>query len=393
MRNFLKIVLLILSCAAALPGHAQVSARFDTSRMERDLGIMNMVLDRLVFNTSGSFARFGGAATKGIYLPDYGVIFLMPNPSGALTIYSVTENARRLEEELVAQQRRLKSTPRAKSGEGSSVAYEYRTENKRDIKTPLVEFFSKYADAIGQLDDSERIAVYRAGNANMLYSFTVTGQTVTRSGGEKGVENILAVARKADIVALRSGKLRTDDFTNRLVFKNIETEAASSEIDIMARIIDTALQGRAREQAFHTNNSRGIYLDDFGVVFFINANFGHEAHVVNLWKAAEEQRALEEGLQKRVLDLQKATEQRRENWAAQYKKFKQQLTEVIADYGHTLRQLEPQDNIVITADLDGAPEEGPGYFVCRVKKQHVEALNARRISREQLLKMISYAEY
>lgn len=207
------------------------------------------------------------------------------------------------------------------------------------------------------------------------------------------MEDVLAVARKADIVALRSGRLKADDFTSRVVFKNIEAETGNSEIDIMARIIDTALRGRTQEQGFHTNTAHGIYLDDFGAIFFTNATFGHEAHVVNLWKAAEEQRALEEGLQKRVLDLQKASEQRRENWATQYRKFKQQLSEVIADYGHTLRQLEPQDNIVITAELDNAPDEGPNYLVCRVKKQQVEAFNARRISREQLLKMISYTEY
>jgi len=375
-----------------LPLRAQVSAPLDTSRMERDLGIMNVVLDRLVFKTSGPFARLGGAATKGIYLPDYGVIFLLPNPSGAFTIYSVSGNARRLEEEL-AQQRRVKSTSRAKPGEGSGVAYEYRTENQRDFKTPLVEFFAKYADAIGQLDDSERIAVYRSGGGNnMFYSLSVSGQTVARNSTETGAEDVLAVARKADIVALRRGKLKADDFTNRLIFKNVETETANSEIDIMARIIDTALQGRTREQTLQTNNSRGIYLDGFGAIFFTNATFGHDAHV-NVWKAIEEQRALEEGLQRRVLDLQKAAEQRRENWTTQYKKFKQQLSEVMADYGHTLRQLKPQDNIVITADLDNTPEEGPGYLVCRVKKQHVDAFNARRLSREQLLKMISYTEY
>ena len=391
MRKFLKIFLFLLSGIVALPAQAQTSAAFDTSRMERDLDIMNMVLDRLVFHPSGSFARLGGS-TKGIYLPDYGVIFLMPNSSSAFTVYSLSGQVRRIEE-TAALQRRLKPAARTKSGEGSSVAYEYRTENTQDIKTPLVEFFSNYADAIGQLDDSERIAVYRAGNANMFYSFTMAGEGVARSGGVKDVEDILAVARKADIVALRSGRLKADDFTSRVMFKNIEAETANSEIDIMARIIDTALRGRTPEQGFHTNTAHGIYLDDFGAIFFTNATFGHEAHIVNLWKAAEEQRALEEGLQKRVLDLQKASEQRRENWATQYRKFKQQLSEVIADYGHTLRQLEPQDNIVITAELDNAPEEGPNYLVCRVKKQQVEAFNARRISREQLLKMISYTEY
>lgn len=391
MRNCLKIFLLVLSFAAAWSVRAQVSASFDTSRMERDLGIMNVVLDRLVFKTSGPFGHLG-VSTRGIYLPDYGVIFLMPNHSSAFTIYSVTGNARRLEEEL-AQQRRVKSTSRAKASEGSGMAYEYHTENKRDFKPSLVEFFSKYADAIGQLDDSERIAVYRSGSGNnILYSLTVTGQAVARSGVETGTEDVLAVARKADIVALRSGKLKTDDFMNRLVFKNIEGETANSEIDIMARIIDTALQGRTREQVFQTTNSRGIYLDDFGVIFFTNATFGNDAYTT-VWKTYEDQRTLEEGLQRRVLDLQRASEQRRENWTMRYKKFKQQLSEVIADYGHTLRQLKPQDNIVITANLDNTPEGGPSYLVCRLKKQHIDAFNARRITREEMVKLISYTEY
>jgi hypothetical protein len=387
MKIFLVLFIFFFSF---LPLQAQVSAPFDTARMERDLDIMNVVLDRLVFNVPAHFARLGSGSTKGIYLPDYGVIFLMSNPNSAFAIYSVTENVRRLEQEL-AQQQKIRPLTRAKAGEGRSAAYAYRTENTQELKTTLMEFFSKYADAIGQLDDSERIAVYTSGGGNALHSFSVSGQTVWRSGGETGSEDVMAVARKADIVALRSGKLKADDFTSRVIFKNIETEAASSEIDIMARIIDTALQGRTREPAFHTNNSYGIYLDDFGAIFFTNATFGRELQLQVLQELAR--RELEASLRSRVTELQTASEQRRESWTAQYKKFKQQLSEVIADYGHTLRQLKPQDNIVITADLDNAPDNSRNYLICRTKKQHIDAFNARRITREQLLKLISYTEY
>ncbi len=385
MKIFLFIFFFSLSF---LPLSAQVSAPFDTARMERDLDIMNAILDRLVFNVPAHFARLGSGSTKGIYLPDYGVIFLMPNQSNSFAIYSLTGKIRQLEEE---QQRRVKATTRAKTGEGSGTAYEYRTENKRDFKTPLIEFFSNYADAIGQLDDAERIAIYTSSGGSAFYSVTGPGQSIWRSGTEAGAEEVLAVARKADIVALRSGKLKTDEFTDRLIFKNIETEASNSEIDIMARIIDTALQGRTREQAFHADHSRGIYLDDFGAIFFTNATFGRELQMKIFQDMAR--RELEESLNKRVTELQNASEQRRESWTAQYKKFKQQLSEVLADYGHTLRRLKPQDNIVITADLDNAPDDGRSYLICRIKKQHIDAFNAGRISREQMLKLISYTEY
>jgi superfamily II RNA helicase len=110
-------------------------------------------------------------------------------------------------------------------------------------------------------------------------------------------------------------------------------------------------------------------------------------------RTAEDLARANESLQRRLTSLQKASEERRENWLAQYKKFKQRLAEVMADYSHTLRQLKPQDNIVVTVDLDYALDDGPQYFVCRVKKQQVDAFNARRLTREQFMKQIAFMEY
>jgi hypothetical protein len=185
--------------------------------------------------------------------------------------------------------------------------------------------------------------------------------------------------------------LKSEDFNSRLVFQNVEPEITSSEVDIMARIIDTALQGRARQSMFQSSNSRGIYLEDYGVIFFTNVTIGNEFSM-RIFEDMSKPTA-QESIERRLLDLQEASQQRRENWVAGFKKFKQQLGEVIADYGHTLRQLRPQDSIVITADLESAPEDAPQFLVCRVKKQQVDAFNARRISREQLLKQIAFMEY
>lgn len=390
----------ILCVGITGPAAAQVSAPFDTARMERDLNIMNAILDRLVFEVPGSLARVGGDATKGIYLPDYGVIFFAPRRSSLFQVYSITlDNARR---QVDAEAEMQKKASRAKAGEGIASTYEYRTADKRDRKVPLIEFFSKYADAIGQLDDSERIAIYSTSGSNVFYSFGGDLQMTARGGAESSPEDLLAVARKADIVALRSGKIKADDFTGRIVFKDIDTEAANADIDIMAGIIDRAFQTRRRtndDVLLRTSNTHGIYLDDFGAIFFTEATYTRDMNVQILQtyerQAAEYyERAKQQSLEHRLTTLQKASEQRRESWWAGYKKFKQQLGDLIVDYGHTLRQLNPQDNIVITANLDNAGSgEGPDYLVCRIKKQQVEAFNARRITREQLLNMIVYNEY
>lgn len=367
---------------------AQVSAAFDTARMQRDLDIMNAILDRLVFNTPSHFIRLGGDATKSLYLPDYGVIFLMPLHSHGLRVYSVSGDAERQYRKAVETYSRTTPRTKARSGSGS-------TQPKRDglqkIKEPLVEFFAKYADAIGQLEDAEKIAVYATGGDNWFFS-AGEGLTISSSSErEAGGKDMLAVARKADIVAVRTGRLKSEDFSSRIVFQNVEPEVTSSEVDIMARIIDTALQGRARQSMFHGSNSRGIYLEDYGVIFFTNVAIGHEFSMRIFEDMSKH--AAQESIERRLLELQEASQQRRENWAVGFKKFKQQLGEVIADYGHTLRQLRPQDSIVITADLESAPEDAPQFLVCRVKKQQVDAFNARRISREQLLRQIAFMEY
>lgn len=403
MKRRLIFLITLAGWELALPLHAQVSAPFDTVRMERDLNIMNAILDRLVFEVPGQLARVGGDATKGIYLPDYGVIFFTPRRASLLHVYSVTiDNARRQVEAYQRDAEVHKKTPRAKSGEGVASMYEYHAASQRDRKVPLIEFFSKYADAIGQLEDSERIAIYSTSGSNIFYSFGGELSTTARSGAEPGQEDMLAVARKADIVALRSGKIKADDFTGRIVFKNIDAEAANADIDIMAGIIDRAFQTRRRaddDMLLRTSNTHGIYLDDFGALFFTDATYTRDMSIQILQtyerQAAEYyERAKQESLERRLTSLQKASEQRREDWRVGYKKFKQQLGDLIADYGHTLRQLNPQDNIVITANLDNAGSgEGPAYLVCRIKKQQVDAFNARRITRAQLLNMIAYNEY
>jgi hypothetical protein len=384
------ILLVTIFVGMTLPAfvRAQVSAAFDTARMQRDLDIMNTVLDRLVFNTPSYFIRLGGDATKSIYLPDYGVIFLMPMHAHGLRVYSFSGEAERQYRKTVETYSR--TAPRAKARSGSASA-ESKRDDLQKIKEPLVEFFAKYADAIGQLDDAEKIAVYATSGDNWFFSAGEAWTISSSSGMEARGKDMLAVARKADIVALRSGRLKSEDFNSRLVFQNVEPEITSSEVDIMARIIGTALQGRGRQSMFHSSNSRGIYLEDYGVIFFTNVTIGHDFSM-QIWEDFGK-RAAQESIERRLLELQEASQQRRETWSAGFKKFKQQLGEVIADYGHTLRQLKPQDNIVITADLENTPEGEPQFLVCRAKKQHVDAFNARRISREQLLKQIAFLEY
>jgi hypothetical protein len=99
----LLILFVTIAMAASLP--AQVTARFDTARMQRDLDIMNAILDRLVFQTPSHFIHLGSEATQSIYLPDYGVIFLMPQQAGVLRVLSLIPDAGCRRDEIIYKDR------------------------------------------------------------------------------------------------------------------------------------------------------------------------------------------------------------------------------------------------------------------------------------------------
>lgn len=392
--NKFFILLLLLSgfVGATSPLNAQVAAPFDTSRMRRDLDIMEGILDRLVFGSPGRFIRISGDGAQGIYLPKYGVIFRMPLRHAYISVFNISPEERRGQRE--AYQKAVEAhekAQQAKSTRRRGASTYYYAGEAQNINETLMEFFANYADAIGQLEDSERIAVYVTAGDNVLLSFSEGWEVSTYGAATAGVREKLAVARKSDIVALRIGRLKQNDFEKRVALQEMAGEEKRSEIDIMAGIIDAALQRRSGEPFFRGTESRGIYLDDYGVIFFTNAAFGQSFSFQFFDRPGESEAA--ESIRRHLIELETASKRRRENWHAEYKKFKHQLGEMIADYGHTLRQLKPQDHIAISADLVNVLEEGPHHLVCSVKKQHVDAFNSRRISREQLIKQISYMEY
>ncbi|MDZ7343199.1 MAG: hypothetical protein ONA90_01660 [candidate division KSB1 bacterium] len=394
MKKF-SILLLLVSglgmVASPLSLNAQVSTQFDTARMQRDLDIMEGILDQLALGTPKSFLRWGSDGTRGIYLPNYGVVFLVPLKHTHLSVSRPNPTESRVTREVHEEVTEAhKKTPHVKSvrRQSSSTYYSSTTQH---FKEPVLEFFAKYADAIGQLEESERIAVYLTGRSNIFVTVGEGPDISTLSTAMASDQGKLAVARKADIVALRTGRLNEENFQNRVVWRDVAREEGKSEIEIMARIIDAYLQPRAATPTFYGQESRGLYLDGYGAVFFSQATFGRS--FVFQFFDQPGGRETEESIQRHLIELESASQRRRENWHNEYKKFKQQLGELIADYGHTLRQLKPQDYIAICAELYNPPEEGPNHLVCSIKKQHVDAFNARRISREQLIKLISYMEY
>jgi hypothetical protein len=373
------IVFALIACLLLIStaGQAQITraAAFDTSRMQRDLEIMEAILDRLFDRSMPSF-HFGGEGSRGIYMPGYGVLFQVPNNSFGFEIITLPPEGEGVNV----------SEPRAPRALRSKVSARQKI-NRQDIRENLQNFFANYADAIGQIEDNERVAVYVHGNSKLIFtSPEISGATTASSARE-----IFAATRKADIIARRSGTLAEADFNKRMQYRELPGSDDDSDLEVMARIVDTALRGKNQRWAELEAETRPIYLEGLGALFLLRTSLGDHSSWFLRTPTPDTDELLD--IERKVVELQAASKRARGTWKTKYDNLRSRLAEIIADYGHTLRRLQRDEWVIVAADLRDAPEDGPRELVCRVQKNAIDAYNNRSISREQLIKKIDYLEY
>jgi len=350
-------------------------ATFDTSRMQRDLEIMEAILDRLFDRSTPSF-HFGGEGSRGIYMPGYGVLFQVPNNSFA---FKIITGAPQGEGVNVSEPPMPRSSHR-------KVSARQRIDRK-DIRENLQNFFANYADAIGQIENNERVAVYVHSDANVIFTSPVINGATTATTARE----IFAAARKADIIARRSGTMVEDDFNKRMQYREIPGGDEDSDLDVMARIVDTALRGKNQRLTQFDAETRPIYLEGLGALFLLRTSLGDHSSLFLRTPTPDTDELLD--IERKVIELQTASKRARGTWKTKYDNLRTRLAEIIADYGHTLRRLQRDEWIIVAADLRDAPENSPRELACRVQKNAIDAYNNRSISREQLIKKIEYLEY
>lgn len=359
------------------PGQAQTTraAAFDTSRMQRDLEIMEAILDRLFDQSTPSF-HFGGESSRGIYMPGYGVLFQVPNNSFAFEIVTLPPEGEGVNV----------SEPRAPRASRSKVSARQKI-NRQDIRENLQNFFANYADAIGQIENNDRVAVYVHSDANVIFTSPVVNGATTATT----VREIFAAARKADIIARRSGTMAEDNFNKRMQYRELPGGDEDSDLDVMARIVDTALRGKNQRMTEFDAETRPIYLEGLGALFLLRTSLGDHSSWFLRTPTPDANEMLD--IERKVVELQAASKRAQGTWKTKYDNLRTRLAEIVADYGHTLRRLQRDEWIIIAADLRDAPEDSPRELVCRVQKNAIDAYNNRSISREQLIKKIEYLEY
>src|SRR5690606_14251034 len=123
-------------------------------------------------------------------------------------------------------------------------------------KTIIRDFFSNYVDAIGQLQDSDRVAVLISNRGNPI-SYAVVGANSRLQTAS--FNPLRAEVLVGDVVAYRTGRINAEAFGNRIVFSEVDASTTDhNELQVMRGIFDSALKNNNASKFSISRSTQGV---------------------------------------------------------------------------------------------------------------------------------------
>jgi len=425
-RDFLVVPLMLFILLLVIFS-ARVLARDEQQKTDRqqDIEIMENVLDKLIINESPIwFSSRDGV--HGVYLDDFGVLFDLKS-IGFRFKFDLEElgyNVGKLvgdftrgfsdgvsEEEEKELEARINKA-RAKTRDDA-------TRKLTETKALLHEFYLDYASAVNSLDDDERICV----NIRLKNDYELLGN----EDKPEIPDQLRVCVSMAELSDYRRGKIDREEMLERINFQEIYADDTDRDIEIMSRIIDTALEAE-REKGFLglSNQTRGMYLEDFGALFFSPSSIMEvniekkirriEREAEDMEAELERHREIEREIEREVREMEaelpepeddeiviKKAPQKPDSIRVRinrkpvdvdlYRDFElsaserdsilnsiqNNLLELLGQYGHTLRKVKDDQYILVAVELRNVRANEDDYLYLKVRKADIIKFSRERI--------------
>jgi len=186
------------------------------------------------------------------------------------------------------------------------------------------------------------------------------------------------------------------------------------QIGVMERILDEVLVESPNLLVHSSQPTNGLYLDEYGVVFLIEASFANnfedwknmtfgsysieqddDGNITIIRKGKGKGNEEQEELDEEEADMawEKVQEKRQ---TEQYANGKKELIDAVLDYGETLSALGGSQYVTVALFLDKEEFFGKDettHLVIKAKMDDLRSLSAQRLSREAMEKKLSIEEY
>ncbi len=388
LRPLMVATVLYLGAIASFAQGNQV----DANRMSRDIDIMEKVINELFqhnFKTTRYSSVPGDQSAQGAYVPGYGVIFNTPYvttyKSATRVAYSTTPNVTSTTHSattVVINDKTVKYYGENKQKIASSSDSIAQVHTQAITKT-MRDFLANYADAISQLDGNDRVLIIYDENARNSRS------TLRVYNGEEwkgmAMPRITAEVKREDLISFRSGKMSRKELDNRIrVEKVSESREQFQEYKVFAGILES-LFPVDNQGDYRVRNISYNFLPNFGVIYQMEMSMRKGS-----WNDCTScpPGSIASGQTRSKSD----TSQVRSRQVA-YQKFGQDIREVLLDYGRTLRNLTPEQMILLTVSLPTCENcNVPDRVNVSVKKSVLEAYEKGQMDRRKALASIVFNE-
>ncbi|MFC1564596.1 hypothetical protein ACFL6G_06635 [candidate division KSB1 bacterium] len=349
-RKLNKLITII--AAVFLLAGTGLAQNIDYQRMDRDLKISEDILKTLVSdNIVKEF--YSEENIKGVYIDTYGVVFMVP-----LSNYSI-------------------SGDRAKTAK----------ERYEGMKDNFTEYFSSYADLISQVKPTDNISIIATPPDRLSTSVYFVDRAdavlaMSASGREKELFEItpfIMSVKKSDIARYRSGSLNDAQFKNVVQLNEIGKDSKNyiskdfmKDVKILRGILQVSINDNFTTN-ISSSNFQGTYIKDHGVLFTINGGSvsvpvplildGDARGYVFDTRNNEVTNTGTGSNLVTVIELQNALHEEDERLALTYRDFGnygfkgsnekmlstiiESITDALANYGHTLREMKPDEKITV----------------------------------------------
>ncbi len=176
------------------------------------------------------------------------------------------------------------------------------------------------------------------------------------------------------------------------------------QIGVMEKVMDEVLVESPNLLVFSSEATRGVYLDEFGVLFTLEASLVEDGAKRRNWFFKQLQIEEKDGKivihrgddEKDDVDVEDLQDDQNDRHQVLYEKGKAELVETLLDYGETLTGLRNDQWVAVAAFLKGS-----GYFldqhisrlVLKARMSDLRAYGSERISEATMRNRLVIEEY
>jgi hypothetical protein len=394
MKNFKEILFVTIMTLAffAKSGIAQKEySGIHLAKIQREINMMETILDEMFSSGFRASQPFRTSRVRGVYIPEVGVVFRMSGSPYSFQYIIDTREGNMPEAYVVSPGGKIRSAS----------ASTYRAMHDSTV----FEFLEYYADASGQLRESEQIIiVFEPEPLTAVFNFQ--GQTIRSTPGGYTIS-----VRKADIARLRARQLHSREFRKNVVITDSETNSRQkNQLKMFANVCQTRLNKTESEGYRIYGDVSDLFIDDFGAIFLFDAVPAHNSPHNIVMRIQEEIKRNEMLMQKMYELAEKRVDNRKigdmlaklqlESDSTRYfqrrrayEQFEKRVTDLMLDYGRSLRILDRGQKLTIAVKIQDNVSLVPERVVFQVKKDDLDAYDTNKLDRQALAKRVSIKRY